>query len=74
MAVTRTLLRTNDFGCASCVYDVEKPLKRLPGVFDVEVSYASGRIEIDHDAGTISVKELIESVAKAGYTARPSDF
>ncbi len=74
MAITRTLLRTNDFGCASCVYDVEKSLKRLPGVSDVTVSYASGRIEIDHDARIISVSELIESVAKAGYTARPSDF
>ena len=74
MDVTRTLLRTNDFGCTSCVYDVEKSLKRLPGVFDVTVSYASGRIEIDHDARTISVNDLIKGIAEIGYAARLSDF
>jgi copper chaperone CopZ len=72
--VTHTLLRAEGFSCPSCVVKVEKTLKRLPGVSDVQVHYASGRIEIDHDASQISVDDLVAGVAKAGYTAKPSAF
>lgn len=46
----------------------------MQGVDNVKVHFASSRIEVDHDETQSSVDDLVEAVAKAGYTARPSAF
>lgn len=71
---THTTLRAEGFTCPSCVQKIEKQVGRLDGVADVEVKYASSRIEIDHDPEVIGVDELVAAVAKAGYRSAPSAF
>lgn len=71
---THTLLRADGFSCPSCVTKIEKRVGKLPGVKDVTVHFASSRIEVDHDASRTSVDDLVDAVAKAGYTAKPSAF
>lgn len=71
---TRTFLRAEGFSCPSCVAKIEKQIGRLVGVDAVKVHFASARIEISHDPALVSVDELVAAVAKAGYTARPTDF
>lgn len=71
---THTLLRAEGFSCPSCVTKIEKRVGKLQGVADVKVHFASSRIEVDHDAGQASVDDLVDAVAKAGYTAKPSAF
>lgn len=73
-ATTHTLLRAEGFSCPSCVGKIEKQLGRLDGVENVTVHFASGRVEVDHDATRTSVDELIAAVAKAGYTSKASAF
>ncbi|MCB1297964.1 MAG: heavy-metal-associated domain-containing protein [Microthrixaceae bacterium] len=73
-ASTHTLLRAEGFSCPSCVGKIEKQLGRLDGVEHVTVHFASGRVEIDHDATRASVDDLIAAVAKAGYTSKASAF
>lgn len=73
-ATTRTVLRAEGFSCPSCVPKIEKRVGRLPGVSAVTVSFASARIEVDHDPAVASVGDLVDAVAKAGYVARPSAF
>ena len=72
--LTNTILRAEGFTCPSCVAKIEKRIGRLKGVDSVKVRYASGRIEITHDADVASVDDLVAAVAKAGYTARPAAF
>ncbi|MDY7543761.1 MULTISPECIES: heavy-metal-associated domain-containing protein [unclassified Cryobacterium] len=72
--ITHTSLRAEDFSCPSCVAKIEKQVGRVPGVTAVTVKFASARIEIEHDASTVSVEELIAVVAKAGYSARVAAF
>lgn len=76
MAITtiRTLLRSEDLSCPSCVPKLEKALLALPGVTKAEVKFASGRIEVEHDPALSDVAALISSIAKVGYTAKPSAF
>lgn len=74
MTTTHTLLRAEGFSCPSCVTKIEKSLGRLPGVSDVKVHFASGRIEVDHDRALTDVESLVQSVAKTGYSARPAAF
>ena len=71
---THTTLRAEGFSCPSCVAKVEKQVGRLDGVTAVTVHFASARIEVEHDASTVGVDDLVAAVAKAGYTARPSAF
>ena len=73
-AGTRTILRAEGFSCPSCVAKIEKQVGRVPGVDAVKVHFASSRIEIDHDASTVSVDDLVAAVGRAGYTSRPSAF
>lgn len=71
---THTVLRAEGFSCPSCVAKIEKQVGRLDGVAIVKVSFATARIEIDHDPALVSVDQLVAAVAKVGYTARPAAF
>ncbi len=70
----RTKLRSDELSCPSCVPKIEKALMALPGVEKAEVMFASGRIEVDHDPALSDVAALVNSIAKSGYTAKPSAF
>ncbi|HEY4535237.1 MAG TPA: heavy-metal-associated domain-containing protein [Enteractinococcus sp.] len=72
--MTHTLLRAEGFSCPSCVKKIEKRVGRLDGVDAVKVHFATARIEVDHDETKASVDDLVDAVAKAGYTATPSAF
>lgn len=71
---THTLLRAEGFSCPSCVTKIEKQVGRLDGVENVTVHFASGRVEIDHDATKTPVDDLIAAVDKAGYKSKASAF
>jgi len=71
---TRTLLRSDELSCPSCVPKIEKSLLALPGVTKAEVKFSSGRIEIEYDPTLSDVAALVNSVAKVGYAARPAPF
>lgn len=73
-APTHTVLRAQDFSCPSCVTKIEKQVGALPGVTQVDVKFASSRIEVDHDAAVTGVDDIVAAVAKAGYKASPSAF
>ncbi|MFZ1469448.1 MAG: heavy metal-associated domain-containing protein [Paracoccaceae bacterium] len=70
----RTKLRSDELSCPSCVPKIETALKALPGVEKAEVMFATGRIEVDHDPALTDVDALVKSIAKSGYTAKPSAF
>ena len=72
--MTHTLLRAEGFSCPSCVKKIEKRVGRLDGVEAVKVHFATARIEVDHDESQASADDLVEAVAKAGYSATPSAF
>lgn len=71
---THTILRAEGFSCPSCVSKIEKQVGRLDGVTDVQVHFASSRIEVDHDPQRQGVDDLIAAVEKAGYKAKASAF
>lgn len=70
----KTILRSDELSCPSCVPKIEKALAALPGVEKAEVKFSSGKIEIEHDPARASVEALIEAVRGTGYEARPSAF
>lgn len=66
---TRTKLRAEGLTCPSCVSTIERQLIRLPGVTSATVKFASGRIDVEHDANRTGVADLVLAVRRAGYRA-----
>ena len=54
--------------CASCASNIERSLKKVPGIKNASVSLMlkKGTVEIDDDAN-VSEEELKKAVARAGY-------
>ncbi|MDQ1043175.1 cation-translocating P-type ATPase [Streptomyces sp. V4I2] len=54
--------------CASCAARIEKKLNRMDGV-TATVNYATEKARVSH-GGEVSVRDLIATVEKTGYTAQ----
>lgn len=72
--VKRTVLRSDDFTCPSCVGKIEQQLARIDGVDRAEVHFNTGRIGVEHDPDRVSAEDLIRAVAEAGYRVRQRAF
>jgi copper chaperone CopZ len=70
----KTILRSHELSCPSCVNNIESSLNQAEGVTEATVHFATGRIEITHDADTIAADELQEMVQKTGYETTISKF
>ncbi len=56
--------------CASCVAHIEKALKKVPGVVDASVNLATECAQVKIESKSVSPRDLIRAVEKAGYEAR----
>lgn len=58
--------------CAACVANVEKNVKKLPGIHQVEVNLLTNSMQVSHD-DSIDTQTIIAAVIKAGYGAKIHD-
>lgn len=70
----KTVLRSQELSCPSCVAKIEKALIALGGVNKATVFFNTGRIEVEHDPQLSSVDELLKAIRTAGYEASISPF
>lgn len=70
----KTLLRSDELSCPSCISKIEKALRRLDGVTDATVHFSTGRIEIEHDPDRVDPERLREAVREVGYESHVSAF
>lgn len=70
----RTILRSHDLSCPSCIARIEKVLGRVEGVRRAEVHFASGKIAVEHDAEIAPTEALVRTVRGAGYESKVSHF
>jgi copper chaperone len=70
----KTLLRSQELTCPSCVAKIEKALYSLEGVTAAKVHFSTGRIEVEHDPDIVAAAELVQTVRKTGYAARVAAF
>lgn len=55
--------------CASCVFTIETAFKKLDGVSDAVVNLATNRAAVSYNSDEVTVDNLQNAVAKAGYQA-----
>jgi len=70
----RTILRSSELSCPSCIAKIEKSLKSLDGVTDARVYFTTGRIEVEHDPEQVGTNVLAKTIRDAGYNATVTAF
>jgi copper chaperone len=70
----KTVLRSNELSCPSCIEKIEKALTAIPGVASAKVFFNTGRIEVEHDAESVKADDLAKTIRAIGYEAQISAF
>ena len=70
----KTILRSKELTCPSCIAKIEKALTAFDGVEDAKVHFNTGRIEVQHDAAQVGGAELEKAIRAIGYEAKVSAF
>ena len=69
----KTQLSLVGMTCSSCALLIEKSLKKVPGVSQVNVNFSAEKASVVFDETQTDTKTLIETVAKSGYRAEMVD-
>lgn len=70
----KTILRSDELNCPSCVNNIESNLNAIEGIQKAKVHFNTGRIEVEYDTGLVTDQDLIEAVRESGYEATVSQF
>ncbi len=66
--MTKTTFPVLGMHCASCAVRIERNLKKIPGVTNATVNYATEKATVDHDE-SVHESHIADSVKKTGYKA-----
>jgi len=53
--------------CRSCEELIERSIKKLDGIEDIKVDYATETVKVDFDENKTSIQEILNAVEKKGY-------
>ncbi|NLP34023.1 MAG: copper-translocating P-type ATPase [Clostridiales bacterium] len=67
-AVNRTM-KIEGMTCASCAKAVERVTRKLEGVTESNVNYATEKLNISYEPSLVRVSDIKNAIAKAGYKA-----
>ncbi len=67
----RAVLALEGMTCASCAMRIEKGLKKVPGVKDASVNFATEQASVTYDPAQTGPEQLVQKVEAVGYTAFP---
>ena len=70
----KTILRSDELSCPTCVGNIESNLKQTAGVSGARVHFNTGRIEVEHDPEKVSEEKLVDIIGQSGYKTRVSPF
>lgn len=66
---SRVTIPIGGMSCAACAQRIEKTIKKLDGVADVSVNFASEKATVIYDPQKIRLSAIRETIEKIGYTA-----
>ncbi|MEN6559958.1 MAG: heavy metal translocating P-type ATPase [Acidobacteriota bacterium] len=70
---TRFDFSVTGMDCASCAANVERALRKVPGVREAAVNLAAGRATVLYDPGKAGPRDLAKAVRDAGYGVAASE-
>jgi Cu+-exporting ATPase len=63
----KTIISIQGMNCASCVEKIEKSLKKIDGVIEAKVNFASEKAYVEYDPQRTSLDQLNSAIVTAGY-------
>jgi len=63
-------LQVSGMTCGGCVASVEKVLRALPGVLDVQITLADGKVLVSHQPNSVDAAQCAQAIEDAGYDVR----
>jgi len=63
------MIKIEGMHCHRCEQSIKKALQGNPGVHEVEVDFLSGQASILYDPNQVKIRQLVDTVAEAGYRA-----
>lgn len=70
---THVNLRIEGMSCVNCAHTVEQALKKINGVHEASVQFASAKASVTFDPLLVDESKLIEAVKQTGYGATLSE-
>lgn len=64
-------LKIEGMHCSSCALNIDFDLEDIKGVKSAKTSYASQVTEVEFDPEKVNDQEILETVKKTGYSAKP---
>ncbi len=64
-----TTLQVDGVSSGSCIVPIRRELKALTGVKEIEQGADAKEIIVSYAAGSVSTKQLVDAIKKAGYDA-----
>jgi Cu+-exporting ATPase len=53
--------------CANCAFNIERAVKKVPGVKEAHVNFATEKASISFDPDQVQMQNLVEKIKHAGY-------
>jgi copper chaperone CopZ len=63
------VIRIEGMHCHKCEQTIQRSLKRLPGVSEVEVDFPTSQASVLFDPAQVNISDLMHAVTQAGYKA-----
>jgi len=54
--------------CANCAMNIERNVKKLPGISGANVNFASEQATVAFDPGTVNVPDIVDKIEQSGFT------
>ena len=67
--MTNKVLKIEGMTCAACAKAVERASKKLEGVADANVNFATEKLSVSFDESKVNIQDVQAAVEKAGYKA-----
>jgi len=61
------ILKIEGMTCAACAKTIERVSKKLPGVVEASVNFATEKLNINYDESKVKLSDIQSAVEKAGY-------
>ena len=66
-SIKKIILPVKGMHCASCAMNIEKSLKRVSGVKNANVNYASEKVSVEYNSNLANESDLENAIKNAGY-------
>lgn len=68
--ITEKVLHIEGMSCNGCETIIENKLSKIDGVYEINVSYKSGRLDINYDPDKVSIEEIISIIERLDYKVK----